>query len=410
MPSSRGLIVAGAGLLMWVGARVVGSPDLHIVAVGVTVLPFAAALFARWSRQHITVRRRLSANRVAPGQRITVQLEVENRSAASTSFLLVEDRLPASLSRPARLVITGLPGRNSQRVSYTFTCRSRGRYELGPAYLDVSDPFALSRIRVEFPERDQLVVFPEVEPLSSGVAAPYGSGAGQSTTRHLFRTGEEFYTMREYQVGDDLRRIHWPSVARRGKLMIRQDESARRSSATLFLDTRVASFGSSGTPAFEKAVSVAASVAVLLARSGFALRLATAQSPPVLLSEEGLLEVLAGVTHGPSRALSQALLPLRGGSVAGVTFVAVVPPPPASEVPPLVRTGLSYGSRVAVLVYPTDPSTLPPERAAELTGKASAARVSLARAGWEVFVLSPTGRLQDVWRTSKSRPHVFTGS
>ena len=36
--------------------------------------------------------------------------------------------------------------------------------------------------------------------------------------------------MRGYQEGDDLRRIHWPSVARTGELMIRQDESSKRAS------------------------------------------------------------------------------------------------------------------------------------------------------------------------------------
>ena len=49
--------------------------------------------------------------------------------------------------------------------------------------------------------------------------------------------------MRQYQQGDDLRRIHWPSVARSGDLMIRQDESSRRSNALLFVDTRMGSIG-----------------------------------------------------------------------------------------------------------------------------------------------------------------------
>src|SRR6266540_1748628 len=227
MPSGRGLVVFAGGIALWLAARAIGSPDLHMVAVGVTILPFASALFARWSRARLTVTRRLSHTKVRPGQRITVELEVENAAAAPTSFILVEDQLPPTLGRPARLVLSGIPGRNSQRVTYSLVCRTRGRFSIGPLRMDLSDPFALTKVRLEFGDRDDLVVFPEVEELDRAPSSQYGSGAGESASRQLFRTAEEFYTMREYVLGDDLRRIHWPSVARRGKLMIRQDESAR---------------------------------------------------------------------------------------------------------------------------------------------------------------------------------------
>src|SRR5437899_3317308 len=81
-----------------------------------------------------------------------------------------------------------------------------------------------------------------------------------SIAGRLHRSAAEFYTMREYVTGDDLRRIHWPSVARTGQLMIRQDESTRRSSALLFLDSRASALGAYGSPGFERAVSVAATL------------------------------------------------------------------------------------------------------------------------------------------------------
>ena len=78
-------------------------------------------------------------------------------------------------------------------------CRTRGRYRIGPLRIDISDPFALTKLRMEYMERDELVVFPEVEELQAGVSSQFGSGAGDSASRHLFRTGEEFFTMREYR-------------------------------------------------------------------------------------------------------------------------------------------------------------------------------------------------------------------
>jgi uncharacterized protein (DUF58 family) len=403
------VVVFAAGIGLWLGARVAGSPTLHMIAVGLVVLPFAAAGLARWSRQRLRIRRRLSDARVQPGQRVTVELEIENQAATQTSFLLLEDQLPSALGRSARLVIAGLPAKGKQRVSYTLSAQTRGRYTLGPLTVDLSDPFALTKLRVEFDEREELVVTPEVEQLAGGPNSPFGMTSGLALSRHLFRTGDEFYTMRPYQEGDDLRRIHWPSVARSGELMIRQDESARRSTAVLFVDTRESAVGKIHTPCFEKVVSAAASVGVLLIRYGFSMKLATTQLPPQRVGEEQMLETLAGVGHHSSRTMSTGLTRLRIAAAADTTLVVVTAPPQPTELTSLIRAGAVFGPKVAVLVHPTDPDTLPPDRRAQLEGRASQAQLSMSRSGWEVVVLPPSGRLRDIWHASRTQPLALRG-
>jgi uncharacterized protein (DUF58 family) len=410
VPSGRGVLVFAAGIALWAAGRVLGSATLHMIAVGLVVLPFATALFARWSRQRLRIRRRLSEARVQPGQRVYVELEVENQSPTATSFLLVEDRLPAALGRSARLVIASLQAKDRQRVRYSLTPRRRGRYTLGPLTVDLSDPFALTKLRVEFDEREDLVVAPEVEVLTGGPDTPFGLASGLSLAKHLFRTGDEFYTMRPYVEGDDLRRIHWPSVARSGELMIRQDESTRRATAVLFLDTRDSAVGQTNGPCFEKAVSCAASLGVLLMRYGFSLRLATTQLPPQRVGEEQLLETLAGVAHHTTRALSTGLSRLRMVAAGDTTLVVVGAPPQPAELASLIRTGATFGPKVGVFVHPTDPETLPPDRRGQLEGRASQAQLSMSRSGWEVLVLPPSARLRDVWHASRTRPLVVSGS
>jgi uncharacterized protein (DUF58 family) len=335
---------------------------------------------------------------------------VENQSPTTTSFLLLEDRLPPALGRSARLVISSLRGRDHQRVRYTLTPRQRGRYTLGPITVDLSDPFALTKLRVEFDEREDLVVAPEVENLVGGPDSPFGVTSGLSLARHLFRTGDEFYTMRAYVEGDDLRRIHWPSVARSRELMIRQDESTRRSTAVLFVDTRDSAVGQNHSPSFEKVVSCAASVGVLLLRYGFSLKLATTQLPPQRVGEEQLLDALAGITHHSTRAMTTGLTRLRMVAAGDVTLVTIGAPPPPTELPSLIRTGSMFGPKIGVFVHPTDPQTLPPDRRSQLEGRATQAQLSMARSGWEVVVLPPTARLREAWHANRTRPLVVSGS
>jgi uncharacterized protein (DUF58 family) len=404
MPSGRGLVVFLAGIAMWLAARLIGSPALEVIGLGLAALPFVAGAFVRWNRHRIAIRRRLSDVRVAPGTRVTVQLTVENRALAPTSFLLIEDRLPTALGRPARVVLSGIPGRGSQRATYTVLPQTRGRYQLGPLTVDLTDPFSLTRLRLEFDDRDELLVTPEIEDLLGTPETPFGANVGSSRAKHLFRTGEEYYTMRQYQEGDDLRRIHWASVARTGELMIRQDESSRRSSGMVFLDTRDGALGQTHGLAFERAVSVAATLGVLLSRGGFSLRLATAESAPAALSEERFLEALAGVSHARARSIGPSLAHLRAGASADTTLVFVSAPPQPTELHSLIRSGSAFGPKLSVLVYPVDPDTLPPERQAQLEGRATQARLALTRAGWDCIVLPPSVRLKERWHTPKERP------
>ncbi len=404
MLSGRGVTVIVAAFAMWLTARLIGSAGLEVVAIGLAVTPFLATRYLRWTRRRITVRRRLSDVRVVPGTRVAVQIDVENRSTSPTSFILLQDQLPPALGRPARLVVSNVPGRTAQRVSYSVLPQVRGRYRIGPLSIDATDPFTLARRRTEIEDREELLVTPEVEDLSSPPEASMGPSFGAARARQLLRTGEEYYTMRQYQMGDDLRRIHWPSVARTGDLMIRQDEASRRSSGLLFLDNREVSLGQSHGAAFERAVSSVASVGLLLARNGFTLRLATADTPAAVLSEERFLEALAGVLHGGGRSIAPALAHLRAAASAEASLVFVAGPPAPTELPALLRAGTGFGPKLAVLVYPADPASVPPSRRTQLEGRATQARLALTRAGWDCIVLPPSMRLSERWHIPRERP------
>ena len=408
MLAGRGVAVFATGLAMWVAARLLGSPGLEVVAIGIAVLPLLAAWATKRSARRILIRRRLSEVRVAPGTRVQVTLELENASPIPTSFLLLEDRLPTPLGRAARLVMGGIDPSTRERATYTLVPQARGRYTIGPLVVDVSDPFALTRLRLEFDEREELLVTPEIEDLGAAPDPSSGPTFGASRARQLFRTGEEYYTMRQYQEGDDLRRIHWPSVARTGELMIRQDESTRRASGLVFFDTRSAALGRSHTPAFERGVSVAASIGVLLSRRGFVLRLGTTELPAAALSEDRFLDALTGISHAEVRSVGPALAHLRAGSSPDTSLVFVAAPPVPNELGALIRAGAGFGQKLAVLIYPTDPGRLPPERQTQLEGRASQARLSLARAGWDVIVLPPSMRLQERWHSPLERPLART--
>ncbi len=399
MLTPRGWAVLAGGVVLYVASRIIGSPNLHIAAVGIAALPLFAGLVLRFTRAPLAIRRTPAADHAYPGSRIRVDVRVLNLARRTSPLILLEDQVPSTFGRSARAVLPGIPGEQEQTVAYLITCRRRGRYQLGPARLQFTDPFGLTKILTTIPDTDELIVYPEVEDLSAQPVAAFGAGSGESPYNRIFRGGQEFYGMREYMTGDDLRRIHWPSTARTGHLMIRQEEVARRSVVTILLDSRLAALGKEGSPAFERAVSAAASVGSLLAGRGFTVRLATSEAPPTTFTEEGFMEQLASIKAGRSQSLGPALLQLKGKAVADSTLVVVTAPPNGAEATALIRAAAGYGPKMAVLVYPTDPRSLPAREAGELEGRASAAHSSLARVGWDVFLIAPEQKLAEVWRS-----------
>ena len=90
----------------------------------------------------------------------------------------------------------------------------------------------------------------------------------------LSRLGEDDAVVRPYRHGDDLRKVHWRSTARRDELMVRVEERPWRGGTTVLLDHRLVAHRGSGPGAsLEWAVSLAASICLHLHRYGHQVRL-----------------------------------------------------------------------------------------------------------------------------------------
>jgi uncharacterized protein (DUF58 family) len=172
--------------------------------------------------------------------------------------------------------------------------------------------------------RLDLTVFPHVEVIS----APKGGGErdphGSTVQNTLSRQGDEFYGLREYVVGDDLRHVHWASSARFGDLMIRQDETPWQDRSTVLLDVRRSAHTEE---TFEAAVSAAASIVTAAGIARHFVRFLSTSGVDSGFGAgeahgEAILEHLAVVETWSLGTLREVLVGLRrgprGGAMVGV--------------------------------------------------------------------------------------------
>jgi len=212
----RGRAFGWCGLLVLVLAVVIGQTDLLRIAVLLLTLPLVAALILARARLTLLAERSLGSRRITAGSTARVSLLLRNTGRLPTGVLLGEDRLPAELGPSPRFVLERMSARWQHRLSYPVECDLRGRYPVGPLTIRVTDPFGLVEQTTRFAETDTLLVVPRVIPLPTLPVPGEQASTGESTVRALTSVGDQDLTVREYHQGDDLRRVHWRSTARRG--------------------------------------------------------------------------------------------------------------------------------------------------------------------------------------------------
>lgn len=266
MLTDRGWAAFGVGVALVVLWVALGEIELLAAGVVVLVAVAAALILVRWATPRVGISRRLYPTLVHEGDRATVEAIVTNRSRRALTNATLSDAVGA-LGTAVFQVGSLAPGESGD-AQYQIVCRPRGVYPVGPVTVTVSDAVRLASSAHVGETVDRLIVYPRVEELR-GFPLTRGRDPSFQASRPEFaqRGGEDFYTLREYVHGDDLRRVHWPTSAKRDELMIRQLETPWQSRALVMLDIRRASYES--VDCFEKAVSGAASVVRHLAQSGF---------------------------------------------------------------------------------------------------------------------------------------------
>ncbi|MDI5940512.1 DUF58 domain-containing protein [Micromonospora sp. DH15] len=399
--TTRGRSFLAAALAAAVSAVILGEKDLLRVAVLLAVLPLLAAAYVGRSRYKLACNRSLDPHRVPVGASSRVVLRLQNMSRLPTGTLLLEDRLPYALGSRPRVVLERLGAHQASSVAYTVRADVRGRYEVGPLVVRLTDPFGLCELTRSFPSVDQLTVIPQVTPLPSVRLPGEYAGSGSSRARSVAVHGEDDAATREYRMGDDLRRVHWKSTARTGELMVRREEQPWESRATVVLDTR--GYGHRGdgpTASFEWAVSAAASIAVHLRQAGYKLRLVTGDGADVDATEAAgdglLLDQLAEVRLDPRGDITTLVRQVRqrgdGGLNIGL-FGAV------STAEAELLAGLR-GNGATCVGFLLDSSTwlhLAPRARAEADHAHGAAALALLQSGWRVVGVDHGARLPALW-------------
>ena len=312
------------GLLLLCGSTVLllgillSRRDLLFIGLVLMLLPLCAALFVMLRPATVSVQRSVLPDVVSAGDTATVSLLVHNLSARPLVGGAWRDTASAGLTVPDRQALPGLRGgqphatigAGGTRLSYPVSPRTRGLHRSGPFVIDRSDPFGLAATERSVGVPKDFLVTPRLQMLTgSGLSLLSGDGSSREALRTVSPNADEL-TAREYRPGDPLRRVNWRATARRGEIMVRQEEQQSNPEARLLLDTTPRS-----VRAFDVAVELAASVGVHLIGAGFRVQVIETGASQIAPSRERARGGLRGdapvfLDVGAERVLLEALATL----------------------------------------------------------------------------------------------------
>ncbi len=219
------------------GALAIGHPlffNLVYLAGAILVLSFVWA----WLNIHwVKVTRHVRTSHVQVGGFVEERLVLQNTGPLPKLWIELKDNSNLPLHRASR-VISNLGGQRQRSWPVRTPCYRRGRFMLGPISLHSSDPFGLFPLKKDLPKQfsSPVVVYPMAVDLP-GFQPPVGEQIGGDALRrrtHYVTTNVS--GIREYVFGDSFNRIHWPSTARTGKMMVKEFELDPIADVWIFLD------------------------------------------------------------------------------------------------------------------------------------------------------------------------------
>jgi uncharacterized protein (DUF58 family) len=230
--TDRGRLALLLGGGIYLVAWAFGSRSLYPVATGLVLAALGARAWVALTRQPVRLRRLLGKEEHIEGSDVVIGLEATALRHPGPRALEVVEQVSKIGERRVQLSKHG----SRLLARYVLSAVPRGRYRFEAVRAVFEDPFGLAGAETNLGNESTLLVYPRLVDLDrifsqSGGTAQVG---GQVLLRRT--AGFDLHSVREYQQGESLRKVHWRTTARRGTLMVKELEDMPHDEVAVVLD------------------------------------------------------------------------------------------------------------------------------------------------------------------------------
>ena len=359
----RGRLALVLGATIYLAAWAFGSKILYPVALGLPVAVMLAWLWTALANRPLRITRTLPSGERLEGDDVVIEVRLTSERRLVPARWTLRERIGRLGERSAPLGAHG-------HARYVLRGLARGRYEFEGSIAVIEDPFGLERVEQPLDSPGALLVYPRLVELDRLFSE--GGIRSHDGRQLLLRrpSGFDLHSVREYEHGDSLRKVHWRSTARRGQLMVKELEDSPRDEVAVVLDADPdAVVGGS----FDVQVRAAGSLLLSHVRRGrravLVVNGARAEQQGVRSAESDwrqALDLLAAVEPEAGPPLAAVLSDESSAIARSLELAVVTASLPPRLVERLVERALATGNVSLVFVDPSSFAGAPPKPMPEL--------------------------------------------
>ncbi len=263
--------------LLFFFAYITGIRLAYSLLYALVLLFLVSYLWSRLAADNLVVERTSPEGQYQVGDHFEEHFIIENRSWIPVPLIELTDFSNLPGYNPGR--VFSLKGRRTRRWTSRGQFKQRGLFTFGPIELRYGDPFGLFARTLRVAGSRSVVVYPIVRPVGALDALAPSTAGNEQLRGRVLDIPPNATTIREYVPTDSVKRIHWASSARLGRLMSRSFETREGGDAWIVLDLQAAVHaGEAPESTLEYAMSLAASITDAGLRRGGAIGLVSNDS------------------------------------------------------------------------------------------------------------------------------------
>jgi uncharacterized protein (DUF58 family) len=255
-----------------------------LILVILTIIFFIGEFTRKKGFDNLKISRNIDKDRLSIGEEFTITTTIENNKRLPISFLTLSEKIPAAIEFVAdnnqykdgadlwHLSKYTISWYERKRRTYKLKCNQRGAYVLKDIRVMVGDLFGYSTETMLVEDFLEFLVYPEIIDINNFEFANTNFQGDTYVKRWIHQDPLYIKGIREYNVEDRMKDIHWKSSLKMDKLMVKEYDFTSDREFTIIVNGQCGEpyWGTIQPAIIENGIKVAVSLASKAIKEGVA--------------------------------------------------------------------------------------------------------------------------------------------